>query len=168
MGAGNCRCHVVLLKWRLHSRLGTNLDKGSKINYARCITPDLLLLPLSFSLGRSSSSVSNLNGSSATGCEGKNYLLLVLYGLTTGQSNLLFKLVIISSRQPKKDLHMRPRLFVPCSQPASQSKMAPNTWNHMASHSIPLGLVHKTLDCQGEGYLGKDCCEWWRLTSWQP
>ena len=97
MGAGNCRCHVVLLKWRLHSRLGTNLDKGSKINYECCITPDLLLLPLSFSLGRSSSSVSNLNGSSATGCEGKNYLLLVLYGLITGQSNLLFKLVIIKN-----------------------------------------------------------------------
>ena len=97
LGAGNCRCHVVLLKWRLHSRLGTNLDKGSKINYARCITPDLLLLPLSFSLGRSSSSVSNLNGSSATGCESKNYLLLVLYGLTSRQSNLLFKLVIIKN-----------------------------------------------------------------------
>ena len=98
LGAGNCRCHVVLLKWRLHSRLGTNLDKGSKINYECCITPDLLLLPLSFSLGRSSSSVSNLNGSSATGCEGKNYLLLLVpYGLTTGQSNLLFKLVIIKN-----------------------------------------------------------------------
>ena len=97
LGAGNCRCHVVLLKWRLHSSLGTNLDKGSKINYARCITPDLLLLPLSFSLGRSSSSVSNLNGSSATGCESKNYLLLVLYGLTSRQSNLLFKLVIIKN-----------------------------------------------------------------------
>ena len=29
------------------------------------------------------------------------------------------------------------------SQPASQSKMVPNVWNHMASRSIPLG--HKTL-----------------------
>lgn len=84
MGVSNCRCYVVLLKWRLYFRLGINLDKGFKINYVRCIIFDLFLLFLSFFLGRLFSLVLNLNGFSVIGCEGKNYLLLVLYGLIIG------------------------------------------------------------------------------------
>ena len=58
----------------------------------------------------------------------------------------IFAIGVLSSRQPWKHLHIRSRLFVPHSQPASQSKMAPNASNRMALRSIPLGLVHKTLE----------------------
>ena len=56
------------------------------------------------------------------------------------------KVGVFSSRQPRKHLDMRSRLFVPHSQAVSSSKMAPNAWNRMASQSMPLGLVHKTLE----------------------
>ena len=48
-----------------------------------------IISPFSFSLGRSSSSVSNLNGSSATGCESNSYFFQLLF-IIVYENNFVF------------------------------------------------------------------------------